>query len=305
MALAGKLTNIQRYSTKDGPGIRTTAFLKGCPLHCAWCHNPECIGAEDDVYFWDAKCVGCGKCIEACPTGAQKVPNADGSGKIDRSLCVRCGKCAQVCRIGALTLVGFDMTTEQAADALYRDHIFYDTSGGGVTISGGEPLAQPSFTLEVLKQCKEKKLHTCIDTTLYASWEVIESLIPYLDLALVDLKHMDSAWHKELTGVPNERILENLEKLAKQVHIRIRIPLIPDFNANEDNLRTAAEFVGRLDPEHIDAVDLLTFHNWAEQKYRKLDQVYAYAEVPDMEEAVAQSFRPLFEQQGVKVTING
>ena len=298
------LTNIQRYSINDGPGIRTTVFLKGCTLNCKWCHNPECIRALPEIYFVGAKCRRCGLCNAICPVGAIFPPSYDPMArKIDREKCDRCLKCVEVCPFGGLAKVGFSLSLEEVLDEVRRDWLFYEDSGGGITVSGGEPLFQPDFTREFLKCCKEERFHTCLDTCAYAEWEVIEHVLPYVDLALCDLKHMDSIRHFEETGVLNELILDNIKKIADRVPVRIRLPLIPGFNDSPENIEKTVKFVRSL--SNVEGVDILPFHVWAEAKYRKLEKVYAYADTPDMTEEEARKAEEIFKGNGLQTTIGG
>ena len=218
--LTGKIYDIQGFSVQDGPGIRTTVFLKGCPLRCPWCHSPEGIEFPTELNWMSNRCLGtdaCGECLSVCPKGAITVgpETTDIAGnpirypQVDKTICDDCGACAKACKATALYMCGTDTPVEEVMHRLKRDQPFFEESGGGATISGGECLCQPAFTLELLKQCKEAGMHTAVDTTGYVKWEIIEQVMPYTDLFLYDLKCMDSALHKQVIGVPNELILEN------------------------------------------------------------------------------------------------
>ncbi len=300
------LTNIQRYSINDGPGIRTTVFLKGCPLNCQWCHNPECINHLQEIFFTEAKCRRCGLCNANCPENAMYPPSeGPQEKKINRERCTRCMKCVEVCPFGALSKAGYNLSLDEVLREVERDAMFYENSGGGVTISGGEPLFQPTFTEELLKRCKEELFHTAIESCGYARWKVIEGILDYLDLALYDIKHMDARRHLEGTGISNELILDNAQKIAARVPTRVRIPLIPGFNDSPENLEMTARFCRSL--SKLEGVDILPFHSWAAPKYRKLEweKGYVYAHVPDMKEEDAKRAEEIFKKHGFPTTIGG
>jgi pyruvate formate lyase activating enzyme len=256
----GRILNIQRYCLHDGPGIRTTVFLKGCPLTCPWCHNPESQQAEAEVRVLEARCVRCGQCSEACPqrSAEETVDQAD-------IRCTRCGMCVEACPTGARQMLGQLMTVEQVLERVLRDRLFYDDSGGGVTLSGGEPLMQPHFSLGLLRACRGQSVHTALDTCGYASRDTLLALAAEVDLFLYDLKCMDDQLHRAQTGVSNESILENLQALAA-IHdnIWIRIPLIPGFNDSPDQLESAARFVATLPGAR--QVNLLPYHKLGTDK---------------------------------------
>ena len=241
--LVGKVFDIQGFTVNDGPGIRTEIFLKGCPLRCLWCHSPESQAPYSQVAWYEVRCIGvetCGKCIEICPKGAiqkGKVIYSKTEKKdiqvidLKRDVCDNCGKCAESCPTLALDMAGKDMTIDQLMKRIDQDRPFYRKSGGGVTVSGGEPVLQHRFTKALLQECKKQGLHTCLDTSGYAKWEYYKKIVRYTDLVLYDIKHMDTEQSRVLTGVPNERILENARRMAIEgVALQIRMPVIPGLN---------------------------------------------------------------------------
>jgi pyruvate formate lyase activating enzyme len=288
----GIVFDIRRYAIHDGPGIRTTVFLKGCPLSCAWCHNPEGIPAEAFPLYRKERCIGCGACIAACSQNALRLSP---SGIVaDGERCNRCGACATACPAGARELVGTKMTVAQVIECIGEDILFYDASGGGVTFSGGEPLMQPAFLLSLLSACGDRAIHRVVDTSGFAARALLEKAAGSTNLFLYDLKHLDPEIHRTLTGVSNELILENLKHLsAGGVGIRIRIPLIPGINDDHANLDRTGDFLNSLPRRH--PVDLLPYHNRAQGKYRRFERAYAFEKcVPPSEgeiEAAAERLR--------------
>ena len=276
--LQGLVFNIQRYSIHDGPGIRTTLFLKGCPLRCRWCHNPESMSGRIQVGFFPERCIGCLECVQACPHGVHLVEN--GQRVLRRERCRGAGKCIEVCYAEALECLGSYLTVEEAVARIERDRPFYETSQGGVTLSGGEPLRQAEFAIAVLTQCRERGLHAAIETCGYVPWEVLAAAARYADLILFDLKHMDSRVHRRLTGVPNELILANLSRLhavADRGEVWIRYPLIPTQNDQAENQHAMGECLSQLASPHSRPalrVDILPYHQFGQSKYRKLGQGY-------------------------------
>jgi len=270
--VTGRIFNIQRFSLHDGPGIRTTVFLKGCTLRCRWCHNPESLSAEKELVFVAEKCIGCGACFEACPTGALSL--VEGQRRYDAVKCRLCGKCAEACFAGALELEGRDVTVEEVVEEVLRDRIFYETSGGGVTLSGGEPLMQADFAAEVLARCRAEALHTAVDTAANVPWDAFERTLPHTSLVLLDLKLLDEERHRVATGAGNALILENARRLgAGEVPVVVRVPVIPGQTDDAQNLAAIAEFVGEM--ERVEEVELLPYHRFAEAKYRRLRLGYA------------------------------
>lgn len=261
----GLIFNVQKYSLHDGPGIRTTVFFKGCPLRCWWCHNPESQGRDAFVHYEPDRCLGCGSCVRACSAGALEL-TADGV-VTDPARCRGEGACAAACPAEARRLVGRRVGVAELMDELERDRLYYDTSGGGVTFSGGEPLLQWRFLLDVLGACGERELHRAVDTSGFASPDVLLRVAERTDLFLFDLKVMDPALHHRLTGVPLEPILDNLARLLRAgARVRLRVPLVPGVTT-DTTIDRAAELLASLPP--VEGVDLLPFHRSAVDKHRK------------------------------------
>jgi pyruvate formate lyase activating enzyme len=266
----GVVFNIQRFSLHDGPGIRTTVFLKGCPLACFWCQNPESQSGAPEMLLDRRKCTLCGECREACPNGAVRLER--GKAVFDRARCRGCGCCVSVCPNEARAISGKGMTVDEVMEEALKDVKFYWRSDGGVTLSGGEPLAQPRFAGELLRRCKEEGLHTTLDTCGYAPWPKIRCLLDQVDLVLFDLKHMDAANHAAATGRDNRLILENAKRIAARKPMRIRIPLIPGFNDDPDAVREICRFA--KDELGDPPIDLLPYNRLGEIKYEFLDKPY-------------------------------
>lgn len=272
----GTVFNIQRFSIHDGPGIRTTVFLKGCSLRCFWCHNPEGIRPGPEIQTFPDKCIACDACIDACQEGARFI--ADGVRVLDRSTCTACGRCVDVCFAGALTQVGAVMSADAVLAEVLRDRAFYRQSGGGVTLSGGEPALQVDFAHAILTGCRLAGIHTAIETAGNYPWPFLAMLLPALDLVMMDLKHFDSDKHRWATGAPNERILDNARRLAKtDMPILFRIPVIPTVNDTDAEVAAIAAFVRDLVERRRArnvrvpiALELLAFHRLAGDKYRSL-----------------------------------
>jgi pyruvate formate lyase activating enzyme len=281
-AIRGLITNVQRFSIHDGPGIRTTVFLKGCPLSCFWCHNPEDRRPGLEVQWFPDRCIGCAACVAACPQGAQAVD--DGVRVYHRELCLVCGQCVEVCYADGLVMAGRWWEPGELLELLLRDGEFYDQSGGGVTLSGGEPLLQYEFSRRILELCRAAGLRTAIETAAYGSWEHLSSLLPWLDLLMTDIKHMDDAVHRAVTGVPNHSILQNARRLAGSgVPMIIRTPVVPGVNDTPEAIGAIAGFIREF--PNLRYYELMPFHRMAGGKYRSLGLDYAAAELtpPDAE----------------------
>lgn len=261
--MKGRVLDLVRLSVHDGPGIRTTLFLKGCPLNCRWCHNPESVSTEPEIGLLQRKCLGCGRCAEVCPTGAHVL--RDGLHLLNHELCTACGKCVEACLPGALEYHGREMSAEAATAAVLEDKTFYAKSGGGCTLSGGEPLWQAEFCAEVFRLLRKEGIHCAIDTSGAVPWESFETVLSHTDLFLYDLKQTDDRLHREHTGGSNREILDNLRRLSEYgVPIEIRIPVIPGFNADEKSMAAMGKLLSGL--PKIVRVRLLPYHS-ARLKY--------------------------------------
>jgi pyruvate formate lyase activating enzyme len=295
----GIVFDIRRFSVHDGPGIRTTVFLKGCPLQCAWCHNPESQSAEPELIKRPSRCLRCGACVEACPEDAVRL-DFDGP-TTDLARCERCGLCVDACFSGARELAGREVSAAQAMAMIERDRPFYDESGGGVTFSGGEPLLQPEFLLELLGSCRKMEICTALDTCGYAPWAVLDRVRGDVDLFLYDLKTLDDDQHRVLTGVSNRLILENLRALSEGGHtIVLRVPLIPGINDEDDNIRRTGALAASL-PTPV-RVELLPYHRIGVEKYGRVARQYLLPQVqPPSQERLAQVADILKAEFGLRV----
>ncbi len=289
---------IQRYSVQDGPGLRTTIFMKGCPLRCPWCQNPESLKPYPELMTHDTKCMLLGKCVEACPVGAITIDRK--SRKIDRVKCDLCFQCVDACPTKALSKVGEYMTVAEVMAEIERDELFYHRSGGGVTVSGGEPLLQWQFVSRLLEACKQRHLHTALDTCGYAQWPVLEKVIEHVDLVLYDIKHMDPELHKKATGKSNQRILHNLRLIPRRKKIWLRLPLIPGFNDTTENI-TGLSRLGR--EIGVEKVSILPYHRLAEEKYRQLGMQRKMSTIRPPTSRRLQKIKDLIESFGLQVTI--
>ncbi len=290
---------IQRYSVQDGPGLRTTVFMKGCPLRCQWCQNPESLKPYPELMTRDTKCLLLGKCVEACPVGAITFDQQKNR-KINRARCNLCFQCVDVCPAKALSQVGKYMTVEEVMAEIERDDIFYRKSGGGITISGGEPLLQWRFVSRLLEACKQRHLHTALDTCGYAPWPTLKKVLEHVDLVLYDIKHMAPTLHKEATGKSNRLILNNVRMMPPQTNVWLRIPLIPGFNDAEENLARLSRLGREIGAEKV---SILPYHKLAEEKYKQLGKKYTMAgfEPPSTEHL--QQVQKFIESFGLQVTI--
>lgn len=298
----GVVFEIKRGAVHDGPGIRTTVFLKGCPLNCLWCHNPEGKSPEPVLAFVRQRCIGCGACVSACPKGA--VAMVDGYPETDRSRCSACGMCVAACPTGARAVMGKGYGVDELLSRLERDRAFFETSGGGVTFSGGEPLSQPDFLLSCLRACKARGLHTALDTSGYAPKETVLEAARYTDLFLFDLKDMDPARHLRTTGVPLGPILENLRALDEAgAEIWIRIPLIPNTNCDDATVEAYIRFLSGLKRRY--PVFLLPYHPVGEEKYRRLGLAYPLRGLKPPSGERVEEIKAAFAAAGFHVRIGG
>jgi len=297
----GIIFDIQRFSINDGPGIRTLVFLKGCNLRCQWCSNPEGQRFKPDLFFQPEKCIGCQACIKVCPQEAIIIKKSQIF--FLRELCKNCGKCAEVCYAEARVMKGKEMSVDEVIKEIIKDNAFYTRSQGGVTLGGGEPLLQADFVESIFKRCKERGLNTAIETAGHVPWENIEKAIPYTDLFLYDIKHMDPKVHKQYTGVDNQLILLNLKKLAKKAaSIIVRTPVIPGFNNTEIEISDIAKYVAKLG---IKELDLLPYHNYGKNKYNLLGRDYLFKNDKILNEKEVEKFKVVVLEQGLKVKIGG
>lgn len=292
--------SVTRMTVHNGPGMRTLILFKECPLRCLWCSTPESQKADPEIAVYPDRCIRCDRCIPTCPTKA--IQMTDDTLRIDRSLCNNCGMCSKTCHSEALVLLGKAMTVKELVEEAKKDKVFYKHSHGGVTISGGEPLLQPSFTLELLRALKEEGISAGIDTCGHVPLASIEPLTPYVDFFLWDLKHLDPQKHKELTGVSNELILRNARFVSDMnIPLYIRLPVIPGYNDSEQNIRATCEFVRTL--SSVVEIDLLPLHHLGRARYESLDLHYPIAHVPLLQESLLESMKRLIESYGLKTSV--
>jgi len=298
----GTIFDIMKYSTHDGPGIRTTVFFKGCPLSCPWCHNPEGQSVRPELSFSLDRCIRCGECVKVCPENAISV--IDGALLTRRDVCRLCGCCSKVCQSRAREIVGKIMTVPQVMKEIEKDIIFYDESKGGVTFSGGEPLMQPDFLTEVLQSCKEKDIHTAVETCGLAKSEDLARIEPYVDLFFYDLKIIDDVKHRQLTGISNRTILMNLRGLTQHHdNIIIRFPLIPGINDEEDNVLQIRAFISSL--RNVQEIHILPYHKGGIEKYRRLGKEYRLPEIQPPSDQKLSRIGDIFRRVGLEVKIGG
>ena len=312
----GTVFSIQRYTIHDGPGIRTEVFLKGCPLRCLWCDNPESFSRHREVGVFLKRCIGvdkCGYCITACPFAGDDIFTLEDNViiGIDREICTNCMKCVDACPGNALISWGDEMTVESVIEQVLKDREFYAVSGGGITISGGEPLINWKFALELLKASKRAGINTCLESTLHGKWNVIEKLLEYTDFLIIDIKHMDTAKHKEYTGTGNELILENIKKMAKlgKPYV-IRIPVVPGHNDSIENIKKTAEFIVNDLGNTAKQAQLLPYHEYGSMKYKTLglkypDERFKNKGSPKIQQERATQLLEIMKSYGVPAVIGG
>lgn len=302
MDVKGFIFDIRRYTIHDGPGIRTTVFFKGCPLNCIWCHNPEGLEMEPELIHYQNRCIKCLECLAVCDENALSMAN--NTLNINYDLCSLCFKCVQVCNSEAIERIGREVSAKEVMEEVEKDMIFYETSGGGVTFSGGEPLMQPDFLMALLKTCKKKHIHTALDTSGYAPFELIDKLSQYIDLFLYDLKIIDNDKHKTYISKDNLLILKNLKRLAVlKKNIIIRIPIIPGFNDNMRAIRDIADFVVSLGT--IQEINLLPYHKAANEKYNQLKKSNRMKKMDIVSEEKLESIKKSLAKYGLTLKIGG
>lgn len=301
---SGTVLNIQFFNLHDGAGVRTLVFLKGCPLRCRWCSNPETVSTRPELGLNRMLCNKCGKCLEICPENAL-VFDSEGILQVDRDRCNICGQCVSVCLPEAITIYGKKMSAQEVFEEVRRDKMFYEGTGGGVTVSGGEPLNQPRFLSTILELCHEDGIHTCMETSGFAKPEVLTPILPLIDSVLFDLKHMNSETHKELTGQTNEIILNNARKVADSgTSVLFRIPLIPGLNDSSGNIHEIAQFVNGLEKENVRGIELMPYHRMGIGKYETLDRPYIMNGLTPPDTAYVGSIKQQFEDLGLKCSIS-
>lgn len=293
----GLVSDIQRFSIHDGPGIRTLVFMKGCPLGCLWCSNPESQNRTMEIAFVESNCIGCGKCYEVCGLDAID----EHTFEIDRGICDNCGKCVEVCPGNAKKMIGRWYCVPELIREVERDRIFYRNSGGGVTVSGGEPSLQHKFVSSFLKKCQELNLDTAVETCGYAKWEHLRPIIGYSNLVFFDIKHMNAEIHKRLTGRGNQLILENARKASLISPITIRIPVIPGYNDSVENIEATAEFARKL--KNLNKIELLPYHSLGEHKYTWLGKQYQGKGISFEEGLDFLKYKESIESYGCKVEV--
>ncbi len=295
----GVVFNIQRFSLHDGPGIRTTVFMKGCPLTCHWCSNPESQQTAPNLMVRNIQCKACGACEKVCPTGAIKM-TGEGVRVIDWRLCDQCLLCAESCIYGSLNVCGVTMKLHDVVEEVMKDEAFYQNSEGGVTVSGGEPLLQLDFVADLLKAFKEKGLHTAVDTSGYVPWFHFEKVLPYVDLFLFDIKNLDPQEHLRTTGVSNQLILENLERLSSLARIWLRLPVITGFNDGEDYIKRVGLLAKKVG---VKKVSLLPYHEGGITKCEQMGRPYALSGVEGPEDEHIDGLKEILEKEGLTVGI--
>ncbi|TVR53006.1 MAG: glycyl-radical enzyme activating protein [Spirochaetaceae bacterium] len=301
LSVTGFVLDIDRFASHDGPGIRTAVFLKGCPLACAWCHSPESQRADPELVYQSRRCTACWSCIDVCPTGALSRGLHEGREFVvlDRTACTECGACTEVCYPGALTMAGRRVTVGELADDVVRDRAFFESSGGGITVSGGEPAAQPTFTYNFLAACRERNVHTALQTTGYARWEIVSRLSSAADLVMYDVKFIDDTLHHHYTRVSNRQILENLRRLVTEHdNVLVRIPCISGVNDSPEQIGDAARVLTEIG---VTAVELMPYNAAAGAKYDWVGRSYAFADRETQTEEYMKRLVEIARERGLTV----
>jgi glycyl-radical enzyme activating protein len=298
----GMIFDILRGSIYDGPGVRTTVFFKGCALRCIWCHNPESWSTEPQLFYNQEKCVHCLACISYCPTGAQQA--SGGRHIVKFELCIACGKCIKACNFNALQITGYQFDANSILEEIKRDKNFYDTSGGGVTLSGGEPLLQKTIVWDLLKKCRENDIHTCVETSGFIQRGILKDILPLVDIFLFDYKCTDSRRHKELTGVPNDLILANLDYLYMQgAEIILRCPMVPGVNDSWEHLKGIAELEAKY--PRLKGIEILSYHNMGVSKGNSIGATVKLQDIKTVDQAKKDEWAKTFHElncQKIKIS---
>ena len=301
LGVTGTIFNIQRYSIHDGPGIRTVIFVKGCPLHCVWCDNPEGQKRRPELVFFSDRCFACGMCVEACPRSAL----LEGKGTIDilREKCDLCGACVPICYSGALQQIGKTMTVNEAIREVEKDRVFYEANDGGMTVSGGEPTTQPTFVEALLSVARERGFHTALETCGDVQWPVLKRLLRFTDLVLYDIKAMNESLHERWVGSSNVQILSNAVNVARTKPMIIRIPVVPGVNDGEENIRAVATFAAKL--RRVKEIHLLPYHKLGAAKYARLNLKYQIGTLESPSDALMRELKEIVTESGFKTKIGG
>ncbi len=300
--MKGIIFDIKRFAVHDGPGIRTTVFSKGCMLNCPWCQNPEGHNLNVNLWYFQNKCIQCKQCLNVCPfDDLSHTEDKEPFILIDKEKCQLCGACVQCCPSHALVFDGRKVDSQEVVDEILKDKVFYDVSGGGVTLSGGDPLFQYEFNLDILKKCKQQKIHCVVESCLSSEWEILKRFIEYVDLFLIDMKLARNDLFEKFIGSDNQRIKENFEKLIQaNAEIMVRIPLIPEATATEDNITAIADYLKTC--EFTGQVELINFNPLAADKYRRMNKPYAYDQYKDiLPEKQLQIYRQILASKDISV----
>ncbi|MBS7641437.1 MAG: glycyl-radical enzyme activating protein [Candidatus Bathyarchaeia archaeon] len=301
--MKGLILNIERFSIHDGPGIRTVVFLKGCPLRCIWCSTPDGQNMFPELEYFSHKCIKCGRCIDACPKKA--IVKLNDEIVTLRYECTLCGKCVEKCLSGARKIVGKEMTVEDVLKEVEKDMVFYSSSGGGVTLSGGDPISQPEFSAAILKMCRERGINTCIETSAYGDWGSLAKMLAYTDFLYVDIKHIDPLKHKKFTGKSNRKILKNIENISKSypdMPVVVRVPVVPGYTDDMENIRAIALFVSGLGKNF--KIELLPYHRLGIHRYEALSRPYLLRDLMPPPHEHIKTLKRFIESYGVKVIMS-